>query len=111
MVLAGGIFMFAWLKSLFLSNKHGVEGSDAVMSDDLMSNKALIMSVKNRLDNLHVPPWQYNITGKYRSDNQYVVEKMNGKWCVYYYERGQITQKSEFDDRRSAYEDLVRRFV
>ena len=63
--------------------------------------------LKKQLDRANVPERLYNLSGRGIADNQYVLEKEDGKWRVYYYERGQQTRNAWFDTETEACQHLL----
>ena len=67
--------------------------------------------LKQRLNKLGVPDYYYNLTGKGNNDNRLNLVHINGKWVVYYSERGEKTIHIETDSLDAATEYIYNKYA
>ena len=67
--------------------------------------------LRARLSLARIPEIEYNLAGVGPTDDKYVMEQTDGKWHVYYSERGSQYQSQFFDTEDQACDYLLHRFI
>lgn len=68
-------------------------------------------SLKRKLNALHIPEHLYNLDGKGRTDERFCIENIEGRWHVYYSERGNKTTHEIFDSEQDACAYIYKQFT
>lgn len=63
------------------------------------------------LNYLKIDPYFYSIDGLQRGDDEYCLEKLNGKWLVYYIERGKKNIFGEFEHESDACKFFLKQLI
>ena len=63
------------------------------------------IELSDEMEKLQVPPAEYSI-GRPK-DNAFIIICKNGKWRVYFIEKGQVSEEACFDDEAEACDDFL----
>ena len=70
-----------------------------------------IHKLRKILENCHVPRNYYMICEKGNNDQRICLEQNNGKWLVYYTERGVMFDQVVFETESDACYEMMRRLL
>ncbi|MCM1524834.1 MAG: hypothetical protein NC120_10290 [Ruminococcus sp.] len=72
-----------------------------------MMNKTELKQVLSRNN---IPEWYYNIDGYGNTDQKICMEEEEGRWKVYYTERGKVSRLTYYDSESDACKGVLKLF-